>query len=823
MKMTGPIALVPQSLTSFLDNFPGNQCFVALHDNQPAIELLAPIEQTYRQLKDLNKNGYDIYFTVNECNGAGRKADDIIRIRSVFIDDDVVRDRPRTGFALQPSVITETSKGKYHYFWLSDSDQLSEFTPIMLGLIELHNSDKQVQDLPRIMRLPGFVNHKTGDTCTIVKNSSTQYTWDKIKSVYPPLIPTQPVPDKQETTEAVKLDLTKTTMAFVTGESIAPSMNSLIMHHAAKGASKSTIKRHVEDLFDNVPSDVYQTHSGRYHKAHVQIDKFIRTALKKASNQIDLPVVDVVPLQVHSDMSGVPEIPHNAVPECLLGAAESQAASNATHKDPAILSGVIAASTLLGKNVSIQLASSMRTNSVMGVMIAAKSGARKSAMYEQMNRPFFDYERSLRKQWEAENVTRNTMKGLLKKRHDQLQKQINSLGNITGKEALKKIEELTVIAKQITDYEIPQPSLHSEDITQEKLIVNLERNREAMAIICDDGRQVINNLLGDYRDGTTAESLWITGLTNGPYKYERKGDDLELQMAHVCLNVLVFVQPDKAMQLITHPMYIESGLAARMPIYFYDFDPAEMMEKSTFLQVGSTSMEEFHSALRNIQTQRYRNHDPLQIDLTDNAQRVWSEFNQELAGMYRSDWTDQYQITNKIATQSIICASVFASLDDPDMGRMLRDEYGSATYMLSGKYLRMGQRFMKALFEHCIEAHNTMDRDEVLAMTHKLLKSIQTMYDKEKFMASRSVTGRTKAYVLYGFDPFKSDFKEKVARSRKFSRDKQLLAECINKLVEHGWLIRSYTDRLDQRMAAGPRNSGYVYTYNYEGEIRESK
>jgi hypothetical protein len=63
---------------------------------------------------------------------------------------------------LPPDIITETSPGKYHVFYLVDYVPLSEahFKKTQQTLAKLFEGDPKVCDLARVMRLPGFPHQK---------------------------------------------------------------------------------------------------------------------------------------------------------------------------------------------------------------------------------------------------------------------------------------------------------------------------------------------------------------------------------------------------------------------------------------------------------------------------------------------------------------------------------------------------------------------------------------------------------------------------------------------------------------------------------------
>ena len=107
----------------------------------------------------LNQKGAGIFFTVNQTDLLGRSTANITKVRSVFIDLDG-EPLPKS-FSLDPHFVVETSPKRYHAYWLVKDMPLESFRLYQIALATKYNSDPKVQDLPRVMRLPGFY-HKKG-------------------------------------------------------------------------------------------------------------------------------------------------------------------------------------------------------------------------------------------------------------------------------------------------------------------------------------------------------------------------------------------------------------------------------------------------------------------------------------------------------------------------------------------------------------------------------------------------------------------------------------------------------------------------------------
>ncbi|MCY3019568.1 MAG: DNA-primase RepB domain-containing protein [Planctomycetota bacterium] len=109
-------------------------------------------------LARLNAAGAGIFLTVNETNGQGRTAENIVRVRALFVDADSVP-RPAHWHA-EPDFIVWRDKLHWHGYWLVADLPLNGFGAAQRRLAKLYGTDPKIHDLPRVMRVPGFLHRK---------------------------------------------------------------------------------------------------------------------------------------------------------------------------------------------------------------------------------------------------------------------------------------------------------------------------------------------------------------------------------------------------------------------------------------------------------------------------------------------------------------------------------------------------------------------------------------------------------------------------------------------------------------------------------------
>lgn len=111
-------------------------------------------------LAALNERGAGVYFMVNAGDGKGRKAENVTTVRALFVDLDGAPLQPVLDGPLMPHAVVESSPGRFHAYWLVTGLALDEFKPLQAAIAARFNGDAKVKDLPRVMRLPGYLHRK---------------------------------------------------------------------------------------------------------------------------------------------------------------------------------------------------------------------------------------------------------------------------------------------------------------------------------------------------------------------------------------------------------------------------------------------------------------------------------------------------------------------------------------------------------------------------------------------------------------------------------------------------------------------------------------
>jgi hypothetical protein len=135
------------------------------HEFGSAEFLASPRYQAH--LRAANAHGADVYLTVNALNPDARRRTktDVAAIRHLYLDIDeggpaalnkllLDRDMPK------PHSVLESSPGKYQVLWQVENFSAEHAETVVRGLARQFGADAAVWDTARVLRLPGFRNHK---------------------------------------------------------------------------------------------------------------------------------------------------------------------------------------------------------------------------------------------------------------------------------------------------------------------------------------------------------------------------------------------------------------------------------------------------------------------------------------------------------------------------------------------------------------------------------------------------------------------------------------------------------------------------------------
>ena len=177
----------------FLKRFSGIKTFQTFADRRDgaydrSLSKILHGDYAVDDLYCLNARGAGVFMAINETDGTGRTAANVKRVRAVFADLDGAPLEPALEY--KPHMVVESSPGKYHAYWLcKDSDvPLDAFKQLQESIATAVNGDPVVKDLPRVMRVPGFL-HQKGDkflTRIVQESFHEPLTFAELTALFPP-------------------------------------------------------------------------------------------------------------------------------------------------------------------------------------------------------------------------------------------------------------------------------------------------------------------------------------------------------------------------------------------------------------------------------------------------------------------------------------------------------------------------------------------------------------------------------------------------------------------------------------------------------------
>jgi hypothetical protein len=108
------------------------------------------------RLRHLNDAGGGVFLMINQGDGRNRRAENVTAVRALFVDLDGAPLEPVLRGPILPHLVTQTSPGRWHAYWLVEGVPLDGFSHLQAQLAKMFNADPCVKDLCRVMRIPGF-------------------------------------------------------------------------------------------------------------------------------------------------------------------------------------------------------------------------------------------------------------------------------------------------------------------------------------------------------------------------------------------------------------------------------------------------------------------------------------------------------------------------------------------------------------------------------------------------------------------------------------------------------------------------------------------
>lgn len=629
------------------------------------------LNENFDQLKNLNQHGAGIFITVNATDLKGRKTDNIKKVRAFFVDLDGAPIDPILEAPLKPHIIVESSPGRFHAYWLVSEASLDIFSKVQKALIAKFNGDKSINDLARVMRLPGFMHQKQEAFMTAIleiEEAPLYSVQDVIQKLA--LYIEEKMPDEKTAGTIPDKNVEDEILGCLKSKGLYSGQNK---NH--DGAYEIICPWASEHSNDDGKAYYYPPNTGGYSGSgfkcfHSHCAGRSIFDLKKFLNILELPE------PLFPNLVSAMPFPIDSLGETLGKAARSLAD---IIQAPDALCGqcLLAAASLLAQGLAdINVDGRSSIISLYFVSIA-QSGERKSTLSRIILKPIVEYQEKKLKEFRIE-----------KQKYRLAQKQ--------WEEYLKNSEEeLDFSSEPICP---PLPMYLTSEPTFDGLIKLLKEGMPAVGLFSDEAAILLgghsfkeDNFL---RTIGGFSSLW----DHGSFDRVRKGDDID-QLYGKRLSMHLMVQNKVADKVFSNEILVGQGFLSRCLISC----PPSTIGTRFYKEINlgeDEALKNYYSkakALLNFKLpmeSQDKKLTPRDIFLSDGSKELWKLFYNQLEEGQQDDgiYSSVRDFASKAAEHSLRVAAVVKLFEDPNSVEIDVDTISSAIYIVK-YYLNERLRF----------------------------------------------------------------------------------------------------------------------------------
>jgi hypothetical protein len=537
------------------------------------------------ELSALHMQGAGIFITINETDLQGRKARNITGLRAVFVDDDEGRIEDPTKLALPPSIIVRSKRG-YHIYWLlHPGEAIDRFPEVQKALSYNLDTDSQVSDVARTMRLPGTFHLKSLQDPFLVElvavNSDRKYSLDEVLWFYPP------APKAAKVAAVTCAPVLKVSPS----EAVRTFRNWAACKPIADGERHDHLKAIVAEGRARVDRGYFSDDDG----LAVVVEYCERSGIKggpmegrnlwehsrgkgftpnlPASGASNQSQVEAAPSTIHAgktttheagweepvclDQPTLPALPEVLGPAWFGDMVTQVAAATETPTELPLMVGLAVLATCCQKRFEVMPEPGYTEPLCIWTVVALEPGNRKSAVMTAMTAPLLAWEHS----------QAMMMKEVIQQKESERKTIEARVKGLRDKAARASGADFQTLKQEIADVEtsLPEtptlPRLCTQDVTPERLGALMAENGERQAIISDEGG-IFDIIAGRYSGGIPNLDVFLQGHSGTRICVDR-GSRAAVWMNSPTLTMGLSPQPDVLRGLADHPGFRGRGLLAR--------------------------------------------------------------------------------------------------------------------------------------------------------------------------------------------------------------------------------------------------------------------
>ncbi len=518
------------------------------------------------RLTTFNERGAGIFWCVNFTDGGGRKTENVTGVRAVFLDLDGAPLQPVLAAGVEPHVVSESSPGKWHAYWVVTGCQLGQFKAVQSALAAKFGGDPSVNDLPRVMRLPGFVHRKGEPFTTRIQSTAPiqPYDFDDLLA----RLGLDLSAPAEKRTQRVDADTGEIHEKVAEGGRHAhlvkwaaqmnwrgmPPEAVRVAVHAENQRVCEPPKPEVE--VEGIVADVLR----RYQHQHGQ-DRGARVAFRAPAEDLDAVEVQAPgewPDPILPGRRDPPELPTDLLPGWVGAMADAVAQATQTPPALAVMVALAVLATTVQRRFEVTPFGDDYTEPLaLWTLTALPSGTRKTAVINAMAGPLVAWEKLQRDRMRDDIAKANAARLVAKKRIEKLLADAGKAGDATERKAI----EAEIQREDVeTPAEMRAPRLFTGDCTAERLQGLLVEHGERMAVLSDEAG-IFLIMAGVYSGGVASLDVFLQGHAGTAMRVDRAG-----RLAHVDKPALSFglaLQPGVLAEVASSRRFRDSGLMAR--------------------------------------------------------------------------------------------------------------------------------------------------------------------------------------------------------------------------------------------------------------------
>ena len=576
-------------------------------DRSLARVLHGTLDDVFPELSRLNGAGAGVFFMVNQGDGEGRAARNVTAIRALFVDLDGAPLEPVQTCALAPHIIVESSPGRFHAYWRIADCDLNEFSIYQKVLAARFNGDTAVHDLPRVMRLPGFLHQKREPFVTRIlqRSEAPPYTPREIAEVLDLQLqgedPAPPAGDTTPTTHVIKGDRNNrlTTLA-----------GKLRQQGLSRDAIEATLivtnRERCQPPLDDAEVRAIAASVARYE------------ASDDATGIIWPPIM--LP-----GMEPIPDLPATLLPSWLGDMSAAIARSTQTPPAAAVLLSLAVLAACVQRRFEVAPKNNEYCETLsLWIIVALASGTRKTAVLGQLLAPLLAWEKRQQAASRSSIARVKAARGIAKKRIEKLE--MEAAKAKTEEDRQEVLEELRRVIEE-TPNEIFAPRLITGDTTTERLQGLLAEQRERIALFSDESG-IFTVLAGLYSGGQIHLDAFLQAHSGAAIRVDRAN-----RVAHIDRPALSFglaLQPKVLQEVANVRRFRDSGFLARFLFALPASTVGKRDVRATY-SVPVDVIERYHAGLNALLEGAGDDAKPPRIlTLTESALECWLTFAEEI-------------------------------------------------------------------------------------------------------------------------------------------------------------------------------------------------